>query len=133
MIEECGVKLMQDWVPSGQSLFCNRPKGHEGLHQWHSQWQTFPPAFERTAAEAQFSVIGDELRKLGERIEKVIERQGLMEIAANERYSTTREIRNAQLNITSGINGLGERIQLVMQMIAAKPPARRRKHKGRAR
>ena len=42
----CGQKMMVSSVPDDQSLFCNRPLGHDGLHAWKSDFQFYkrPPA-----------------------------------------------------------------------------------------
>ena len=102
---------------------CSLPQGHFGLHSGCGfTWRDTAQSDQRMEPE-RYNVIGDELRKLGkqlaeierkenhlfgklvgecaqlnEKMDRLIDRQRLMEIAANERYTTV-----AQVSIRLGV------------------------------
>lgn len=39
----CGVRLTSPNAFPENSLFCNLPVGHAGMHGWQSPWIAFPP------------------------------------------------------------------------------------------
>jgi hypothetical protein len=110
MTERCQAKSEE----CGQ---CEFIAGHAGNHlAGYLSWsgdvpaseRAVPPAMQRASSEAQFNVVGDELRKLNEKMDKLTYRQGLMEVAANERYTTVEALRVSQEIVRQKLEGLKE-------------------------
>lgn len=72
----------------------------------------------------RFNILAEELRKLDAKLDKVIYRQGLMETAANDRYTSV-----VQLNY--GVKGLIEGQQAVLEWQKRRDKRREKKRKKR--